>query len=284
MDYARRERPKTVRDPKWRNRVVKQRFTSLRLFFSRIRTRSNLLIYMPSIILVLIIAGVISRVAVVENVAVYNPDGLFSYIEISSFEEKAQTELKGDNFFSKDATDIADRLEDESPYIRDIRVSKVFPDTVELEVEERVPVAVVYFSAKCAYLDYDTYLLEYADIQDGRCLIEVGYDDGELMPVRNEDLVLESEVGDLTEYYEIQDIINTSRILADFGYTPDDVVVEDGVIKFKSGNSVYLLSSTQDLEPQLKRLVLSLQQLDTLGIQPISLDVRFEKPVMIRSR
>ncbi len=121
------------------------------------------------IIVVILIALAAFLLSDIFNVEKISTSGLTKYQENTII--KMSNMNVGDNIFTiKDSAGIK-RVE-ALPYIRGVRINRILPDEVIIEVEEREPIAVVQYDGKYILLDKEMFFLEIVEEVDNVALIE----------------------------------------------------------------------------------------------------------------
>ncbi len=183
----------------------------------------------------------------------------------------ALSEFKGENLYLLEDDAVRDRLL-QNPSVKDVRVLRIFPSTLKVVIEERLPIA--YFQTD----QNEYYLID----EQGVLLDKVALSDGLDVPVFCEisinNLTLGQEVSD-TNVKILLDVYKTLKMkYPDFLASVGEFYIEDGdVIISEQERGVRFILGDRDFDERLEKLVFAYQN---FGVATYSeIDVRFSDPI-----
>ncbi len=183
----------------------------------------------------------------------------------------ALSEFKGENLYLLEDDAVRERLV-QNPCVKDVRVLRIFPSTLKVVIEERLPIAYIQTDQN------EYYLID----EQGVLLDEVTPDDGLDVPVFCEisinNLTLGQEVSD-TNFKILLDVYKTLKMkYPDFLASVDKLYIEDGdVIITEQKRGVRFIIGDRDFDERLEKLVFAYQN---FGVATYSeIDVRFSDPI-----
>ena len=181
------------------------------------------------------------------------------------------SEFKGENLYLLEDIAVRERLL-QDPRVKDVRVLRIFPSTLKVIVEERLPIAFLQTAQNEHFL-----------IDDQGVLLEKIANTNELdLPVFCEiginNLTLGQEVSDTN----FQILLDVYRILkmkyTDFLACVKELYIEDGdVIISERGRDVRFIIGDRDFDDRLEKLVFAYQNFGVASYSEI--DVRFSDPI-----
>ncbi len=131
-----------------------------RLFQRRYFLRYRILILL--IIIVLITSLVFRQLSFkgVLNIQTYKYAGVVEYINSADLENLIEANIHNKNYFTYNQLELEDVIKKTFLAAKSVKVYKKFPFTVEIHLQERVPIAIVNDTEKINYLiDEDGYVL-----------------------------------------------------------------------------------------------------------------------------
>ena len=183
----------------------------------------------------------------------------------------ALSEFKGDNLYLLEDDDVRDRLV-QNPSVKNVRVLRIFPSTLKVVIEERLPIA-------CIQTKLDEYFL--IDEQ-GVLLEKIEFLDDVNLPVFCEisinNLTLGQEISD-TNFKILLDVYKKLKVkYQDFLASVDELCIEDGdVVISEHERGVRFIIGDRDFDERLEKLVFAYQN---FGVATYSeIDVRFSDPI-----
>ena len=183
----------------------------------------------------------------------------------------ALSEFKGENLYLLEDDAVRERLV-QNPCVKNVRVLRIFPSTLKVVIEERLPIAYIQTDQN------EYYLID----EQGVLLDEVTPDDGLDVPVFCEisinNLTLGQEVSD-TNFKILLDVYKTLKMkYPDFLASVDKLYIEDGdVIITEQKRGVRFIIGDRDFDERLEKLVFAYQN---FGVATYSeIDVRFSDPI-----
>jgi cell division septal protein FtsQ len=183
----------------------------------------------------------------------------------------ALSEFKGENLYLLEDDVVRERLV-QNPCVRNVRVMRIFPSTLKVVIEERLPIAYIQ-TDKNEYFLID---------EQGVLLDKVALSDGLDVPVFCEicinNLTLGQEVSD-TNFKILLNVYKTLKMkYPDFLASVDELYIEDAdVIISEQERGVRFIIGDRDFDERLEKLVFAYQN---FGVATYSeIDVRFSDPI-----
>jgi len=183
----------------------------------------------------------------------------------------ALSEFKGENLYLLEDDAVRDRLA-QIPCVKDVKILRIFPSTLKVVIEERLPIAYIQ-------TDQNEYFL--IDEQ-GVLLDKIEFASGVDLPVfckiSINNLTLGQEVSDTN----FQILLNVYKALKmkypDFLASVAELYIEDGdVIISEQERGVRFIIGDRDFDERLEKLVFAYQN---FGVATYSeIDVRFSDPI-----
>ncbi|MDP8314528.1 MAG: FtsQ-type POTRA domain-containing protein [Candidatus Celaenobacter antarcticus] len=183
----------------------------------------------------------------------------------------ALSEFKGENLYLLEDDAVRDRLA-QLPCVKDVKILRIFPSTLKVVIEERLPIAYIQ-------TDQNEYFL--IDEQ-GVLLDKIEFAGSVDMPV-----FCEISINNLTLGQEVSDtnfkiLLNVYKALKmkypDFLASVAELYIEDGdVIISEQERGVRFIIGDRDFDERLEKLVFAYQN---FGVATYSeIDVRFSDPI-----
>ena len=183
----------------------------------------------------------------------------------------ALSEFKGENLYLLEDDAVRDRLA-QIPCVKDVKILRIFPSTLKVVIEERLPIAYIQ-------TDQNEYFL--IDEQ-GVLLDKIEFAGSVDMPV-----FCEISINNLTLGQEVSDtnfkiLLNVYKALKmkypDFLASVAELYIEDGdVIISEQERGVRFIIGDRDFDERLEKLVFAYQN---FGVATYSeIDVRFSDPI-----
>ena len=183
----------------------------------------------------------------------------------------ALSEFKGENLYLLEDDAVRDRLA-QIPCVKDVKILRIFPSTLKVVIEERLPIAYIQ-------TDQNEYFL--IDEQ-GVLLDKIEFASGVDLPV-----FCKISINNLTLGQEVSDtnfkiLLNVYKALKmkypDFLASVAELYIEDGdVIISEQERGVRFIIGDRDFDERLEKLVFAYQN---FGVATYSeIDVRFSDPI-----
>jgi len=183
----------------------------------------------------------------------------------------ALSEFKGENLYLLEDVAVRERLL-QNPHVKDVKVLRIFPSTLKVIIEERLPVAFLQTAQNEHFL-----------IDDQGVLLE------KIANTNKLDLPVFCEIGtnNLTLGQEVSDknfqiLLDVYRILKvkypDFLACVNELYIDDGdVVISERGRDVRFLIGDRDFNSRLEKLVFAYRNFGVASYSEI--DVRFSDPI-----
>lgn len=184
----------------------------------------------------------------------------------------------GENYFTV-SKDILQQTLYSDPYVEYFWIEKKMPSEVYIYVVEKNPsYYITDGSDRCALLDENAFTLEIGDGED-MCSI--------LLDKVNDIVKVEVspfpvfEAKQQSSFYYALNISDIKKILSTYSMNIESTSITDGVstIRLTTGQEA-VFSFNQDLERQLARFVIILEQVRARNLEYTYLDLRYERPVI----
>lgn len=183
----------------------------------------------------------------------------------------ALSEFKGDNLYLLSDEKIAHKIL-QIPQVKDIRIGRIFPSTLKVRVEERMPIGYVRTPQNEHYL-----------IDDDGVLLDFAHNIDELdLPVFLNISINNLTLGDKIEDKNFQTLLNVYHEIQvsypDFLMTLNEMYCDNGdVILTDQNRGVKFIVGDRDFDERLEKLVFAFRN---FGVATYSeIDVRFSDPI-----
>jgi len=226
-----------------------------------------LLILLVLVIAVTILLGIydIKRIT-------YKSEGN-EYVKESTVRNILSEDL-GKNFFCINPDTLEQRLL-ENTFVKTADVEKIFPNELIVEIEEYKPFLLFESENICNIFAIEGVLLETKteiDCTEYAGEIEVIYFKGE------ETQIIEEEG---KKYFYLSDeVSDISKVLKNFDIEIVKITLKENILTVFTDSCSVVIDINQELDTELARLYLVLEELDNLGKEAKSIDTRFERPVI----
>lgn len=182
----------------------------------------------------------------------------------------------GKNIFLIKPFDIKESVLQSSGYVKSVYVKKNIPNTIFLTLQEYDVGYIAYYGNICSFFSTEgIYLEKKCEQCEQECR---GYVLNEDTVYIYSDTVLES--GKRLIFIQEFDII--SKVLREFGYIPSNINMNLGITTFTDiQGHTFVFDLADDLNTQLGRLYLVGEKINVDQISFKSVDLRFERPVML---
>ncbi len=183
--------------------------------------------------------------------------------------------LKGQNFFLTDLTDLRAKAIKDYAFIDNIYTEKVFPNRVVINVREKEPFISVENEEGCFLLDYSGFVLLEANCSNLKSNYSVKEVIGE--DLNNMEFVPNSQ----SSFFKAKEIHMILNVLEHYDYSTRKIEIKNQVVTFYLHDDVFIVFSfSEDIDIQLKRLVVVQNRIDYDNIAFKSLDLRYERPIL----
>ena len=213
----------------------------------REKIKKILKILLKIIIVFIIIAGIIvflfvSPVFNIEEITVVGAKeiGESVYIAMSEIEI-------GENIFSINKENIKNTVKKE-PYVESIEINSIYPNRIELKIQERSISYIVEENSKYFYIDKNGYLLETSLSAIDMPIIKNCATKFEKLELG--DRILHEELTKFNDLIKIIDAVNNNEMNAKL--TSIDIADEDNyILEFKDENKKVMLGESKDLSAKM---------------------------------
>jgi cell division septal protein FtsQ len=216
----------------------------------------------------------------------YSPLFEIKYIEVNNLsyldESTIYSEisyLKGQNFFLSDVPAARSRIVSNYVFVEEIHTEKVFPNTIVVKITERQPLLLANNAITGCYLiDGNGYVLS---PQDSSCSnLRENYDAIEI--IGSDIDSFEFLHGTKTQFYPAVKVNEIANVLQYYGYMVKSMQLNNQALEVKLvDDSSLFFSLTEDLDVQLKRLIILIQQIRENSMDFEIIDLRFQRPVLV---
>lgn len=243
-----------------------------------LRTKPLILVQKYAILFLILIAFAVTTILGmynVSNVRFLNEEN--KYVRESDIKDLLEENvITGTNFFLINPDKVEEVIL-QNTYVKSVKVEKVFPNKLNIDIEEYKPFIVFQTSdSKCKIFSKEGVLLETneeVECDELASLEKSIYFTGDENQIVNEN-------GKET-FYLSDNIYDLSKILKNFGMSISSVSMESSVISVYAGSTDIILDTNQDILTEFSRLYLVLEELEKLEKKAVSIDVRFDRPVIV---
>jgi cell division septal protein FtsQ len=215
----------------------------------------------------------IKHITVVES-----SGGTFTYIDYMELEESLNQNLTGISYYKLKDVEVNSLVDSFTSYAKEVSVEKLFPSTVRVSIEERVPVLTIVSGDSCGVIDESRTCLEVL-IDDQVCEDIAENTNTKLLVA--DDLQLTFELNKKVSFYDSAMLLITADMLEQNGYLVDNYLYEDNTYTFYTeADQRIIFTQLEGYEMQQKRLLVSLSEINSSKIEFTSLDLRYERPVI----
>ena len=188
--------------------------------------------------------------------------------------EKGIEYLKGSNIFSIDPIFVEQQLRKENPFIKSVEVDKVVPAKLVLKIYEYIPEFVYYSGDNCNLYSQTGFKIE--SICEN-CSEECS---GQKETYSSVYVTSENSLETDGLFIYWNELNSFVRLLSEFGYDISEVSIKDGVTVLNSGDNSFIFDLNQGLDIQMSRMYLVGEKINQDSIKFLSLDLRFERPIL----
>lgn len=183
----------------------------------------------------------------------------------------------GRNIWEVDIQELAKQLEQQQPWLKDVRVVRALPDKIRIEAIHRIPVAQVRLD-EWYPVDSRGYILPQPVNTDQAALVQL---EGFARTSTRLKAGRMNEHPELLRALRIVGVLRQSPILQDYRLSHLNIADTDKIRIYLDGEIEVLCGSEAELPTNLQRLRIALEQLQRTGTTDIrQIDVRFPQPVV----
>lgn len=223
------------------------------------------------------------------NIAEFNiepyKEGYFEYIEEDAVRSYISTEYLGQNYFALDIARLRESVVESSTFIETVYLEKVFPNGVDVFIEEKVPMLVVEADAKCILISKNNGVIlaenyEVDDSGDENRIYCEALSDRYQVSIAKLEYKFQDTVTERDGFFMFDELFQSIGLMEDNGLDIAHIRMssERAIFVTEDGRKVYM-DLLNDFEKQLKRLVLVLNQSKIDRIEYKEVDVRYDRPV-----
>jgi cell division septal protein FtsQ len=195
------------------------------------------------------------------------------YVKESTVRDLISDNL-GRNFFGINPDTLEQKFL-ENAYVKSVDVEKVFPNELVVEIEEYVPFLLFESESICNIFSIEGVLLETKteiDCTEYAKEIEVIYFKGESTQIVEEE--------GKKYFYLSDEVSDISKVLKTFDIEIVEITLEGNILTIYTNSCDVVIDINQELDTELARLYLVLEELENLEKEAKSIDTRFERPVI----
>lgn len=188
--------------------------------------------------------------------------------------EKGIEYLKGTNIFRINPEEIETQLRIDNPFLKEVELEKVVPSKLVLKIYEYTPKYIYYTQDNCnIYSNLSNKITSICENCSEECK---GYTtEYETIYVASDNSLDNNET-----FMYTTELNNITRLLYEFGYDISEVNIKDELLVLTDGEKTFMFDLNQDLNTQLSRLYLVGEKINEDQIEFVSLDLRFERPIL----
>ncbi len=190
--------------------------------------------------------------------------------------------IKGKNYFSFSSNTYEKDILSKVSYIKSANIEKVVPNKLEIFVDVYMPKGVALIRNEQCYL-----LSEEGIVLENLCEEDIencckNYASEKSLYILTSSEVDASDLGNEKEKLLVMDSIGrVIKVVETYGYVIKGITLNNSVLEIiLDTNQVFRFSLTEDLDIQLGRYIAVANRIKSDSIEFISLDLRFERPVL----
>jgi hypothetical protein len=184
-------------------------------------------------------------------------------------------QFKGKNIFLLKPDNVKESLLESNGYIQEVYIKKVIPSKLEITIKEHIPYYLGYSSDSCLLFSKGGILIEkVCEECDNECF---GSEDiSRVRITSDQNLEANKKLIFLEEFDSIV------KLFEELGYVLNSINITEGIVTILDDEQhQFVFDITYDLDIQLGRWYLVAQKIDSEMIEFKSVDMRFERPVMV---
>ncbi len=182
--------------------------------------------------------------------------------------------FKGEYIMFLDEKEIADSIKIRNSYVRNVEVTKQYPDTLSLKISYYVPLAVLTVPDGFFLLGDEAVILEKQREAFPNKLPQITYYQN--IPFSN------YQAGQELDFKDIKDSLFYLQKLSALKQTINSIDIKGfHMLGLYTSDEVYLFSSEKERDQQVYQLEVTMREFMVSGKKIKSLDVRFDKPVVV---
>lgn len=188
----------------------------------------------------------------------------------------------GKNFFKIYSNTTENEILKSISYVKSVKIEKSIPNKIILFIDIYKPKSVAYVkSNKCYLLSSEGIVLEELCTEgDTTCCTEYSSTNN-LYFFSSKDVDIAEIQDEKKKLLIMDDIEKIVTIIETFGYSIKNITLEDNLVEITdTENHISKFSTSYDIDTQLQRYYAVMGKIKSDSISFISLDVRFERPVM----
>ncbi len=184
----------------------------------------------------------------------------------SRFQEVDQTNLEvyeNSNYFGLKVSQVEDDLREVSPYINSVQALKVFPFKLAVEITHHQPLFNYKSSGRCKlYSSYEEIIIDSENCE----------------PIKLPEVTVQQS--NITDDINISNATKIIKVFESEDIEVDTVMITNEEINVISSQAQYVFSNLQEIDEQLKRLIVVLDEVERNSIEYVEFDLRYKKPVV----
>lgn len=182
--------------------------------------------------------------------------------------------LKGQYTLFVDEKEIAESIKIRNAYVRNVEVTKTYPDTLNIKVSYYVPLAILTVPDGFFLLGDEAVILEKSREAFSNKLPQIKYYQN--VPFSN------YQAGQELNFKDIKDSLFYLQKLSALKKTINSIDIKGfHVLGLYTEDEVFIFTSEKEREQQVYQLEVTMREFMISGKQIKSLDVRFDKPVVV---
>jgi cell division septal protein FtsQ len=182
--------------------------------------------------------------------------------------------LKGEYIMFLDETEIAESIKIRNAYVRNVEVTKQYPDTLSLKMSYYSPLAILAVPDGFFLLGDEAVILEKSRKAFSNKVPQITYYQN--VPFSN------YQAGQELNFKDIKDSLFYLQKLSAMKQTINSIDIKGfHMLGLYTSDEVYLFSSEKERDQQVYQLEVTMREFMVSGKKIKSLDVRFDKPVVV---
>ncbi len=193
---------------------------------------------------------------------------------------------KENNYLSLNTSFLASKVKEESPFVKELIITKSLPGSVTVSILEREPaIGLQIGSYGCVVIDKVGYVLEKnekiseAEEETVDCIEQ--FSKYQIPRLSIEDTKTSFTVNEQSAFYIIEDLHKILLTTSHYNLDITEMNLKDNVLTAKTSSEKELVfSMNQPIEEQLKRFISVIGQISQDVIEFTHIDLRYKRPVV----
>lgn len=184
--------------------------------------------------------------------------------------------LYGENFFLTDISSLRGEVIKKHPFIERVYTEKIFPNKILINIREKEPAFVVNKEKGCFLLDRYGFVL----LEEDCNFLKSNYSVKEVFgkDLNNIEFIVNAQ----SSFYNAKYLYDIISVLEYYGYRVKSIESQNHMATFELHDNRFLVFSfLDDIDIQLKRLIIINKKIQVEEMLFKSIDLRYQRPVLI---